>query len=470
MKRKLRAALVAASLAAVAFGAQAADMTFNAVLYAPGEKVDLHFEATERVPKSQLDGTVKVEGAQAGIELKYSKMEPALLFGGDVNSWVVWVIAPDGTLENLGELPVREDRSGSVKMSTKQLHFAMFVTAEPFPYVRVPSDLVAFVSQPVKAKQSTNSTFEFGNFRTEIKRDTESIAKMKYKDKTPVELQQARAAVQLLDRYGAEKYAQQPTRDARTALAQAEDALAGRVGKKENVPTLSQRTLTLANDALRETRKQVEAEQAAALEKKRQEQIAGLEKQSATAEQARAATAAELSDVQAQRTKLEADVARLAADRKTLEAERDKVAHERDQLQARLSGALGQVAEVDQTARGLVLNLSGEILFDVGKSMLKPDAKMRLAKLSGILLMMGDSHIDIEGHTDSTGSEETNLKLSRERAAAVGDFLVTQGIAQTRMTTKGLGPADPVASNDTAEGRAKNRRVEIVLANPATGG
>jgi peptidoglycan-binding protein ArfA len=84
--------------------------------------------------------------------------------------------------------------------------------------------------------------------------------------------------------------------------------------------------------------------------------------------------------------------------------------------------------------------------------------------------MMGDSHIDIEGHTDSTGSEETNLKLSRERAAAVGDFLVTQGIAQTRMTTKGLGPADPVASNDTAEGRAKNRRVEIVLANPATGG
>jgi outer membrane protein OmpA-like peptidoglycan-associated protein len=322
----------------------------------------------------------------------------------------------------------------------------------------------------VKAKQSTNSTFEFGNFRTEIKRDTESIAKMKYKDKTPVELQQARAAVQLLDRYGAEKYAQQPTRDARTALAQAEDALAGRVGKKENVPTLSQRTLTLANDALRETRKQVEAEQAAALEKKRQEQIAGLEKQSATAEQARAATAAELSDVQAQRTKLEADVARLAADRKTLEAERDKVAHERDQLQARLSGALGQVAEVDQTARGLVLNLSGEILFDVGKSMLKPDAKMRLAKLSGILLMMGDSHIDIEGHTDSTGSEETNLKLSRERAAAVGDFLVTQGIAQTRMTTKGLGPADPVASNDTAEGRAKNRRVEIVLANPATGG
>ena len=464
MKRKLRACIVAASLVAVAYGAQAAEMTFNAVLYAPGEKVDLHFEATERVPKAQLDGTIKVEGGQAGIELKYSKMEPALLFGGDVNSWVVWVIAPDGTLENLGELPVREDRGGNVKMSTKQLHFAMFVTAEPFPYVRVPSDLVAFVSQPVKAKQSTNSTFAFGNFRTEIKRDTESIAKMKYKDKTPVELQQARAAIQLLDRYDAEKYAVQPTRDARTALAQAEDALAGRVGKKENVPTLSQRTLTLANDALRETRKQIEAEQAAALEKKRQEQIAGLEKQTATAEQARAQTAAELTEVQAQRTKLEADVARLAADRKALEADRDKVAQERDHLQQRLSGALGQVADVEQTARGLVLNLSGEILFDTGKSALKPGAQMQLAKLSGILLMMGDSKIAIEGYTDSTGSEETNMKLSRERASAVGDFLQSQGIAGTRMTTTGLGPANPVAPNDTSEGRAKNRRVAIILA------
>src|SRR5262245_1521076 len=133
MTRKLRAGMIAACLVAVALGAQAAEtVTFNAVLYAPGEKVDLKFEATERVPKAQLDGTVKVEGAQAGIELKYSKMEPALLFGGDVNSWVVWVIAPDGTLENLGELPVRESRSGNVKMSTKQLQFAMFVTAEPF--------------------------------------------------------------------------------------------------------------------------------------------------------------------------------------------------------------------------------------------------------------------------------------------------------------------------------------------------
>ena len=86
--------------------------------------------------------------------------------------------------------------------------------------------------------------------------------------------------------------------------------------------------------------------------------------------------------MQRQRTQLEADVAKLAKDRKALEAERDRLAK-------RLSGALGEVAQVNETARGMVLNLSGEILFDTGKSKLKKEAEMRLAKLSGILLMMG---------------------------------------------------------------------------------
>src|SRR4029078_1169070 len=95
--------------------------------------------------------------------------------------------------------------------------------------------------------------------------------------------------------------------------------------------------------------------------------------------------------------------------------------------------------------------------------MLKTDAKVSRAKLAGILLMIPNANIQIEGHTDSTGSEDTNSKLSAARAQAVTDFLKSHGVEESRMVSRGLGPAQPVADNATADGRAKNRRVEIVV-------
>ena len=108
-------------------------------------------------------------------------------------------------------------------------------------------------------------------------------------------------------------------------------------------------------------------------------------------------------------------------------------------LAQRLSGALGKVSQVDQTARGLVVSLAGGILFDTGKSELKSDAKVTLAKLAGILMMVGDIKIQVEGHTDSTGSVETNDKLSNARAKSVMDFLAEQGVESPRMTSAGFG-------------------------------
>jgi outer membrane protein OmpA-like peptidoglycan-associated protein len=109
------------------------------------------------------------------------------------------------------------------------------------------------------------------------------------------------------------------------------------------------------------------------------------------------------------------------------------------------------------------VSLAGGILFPSGKSTLKPEAKVSLAKLSGILLMIPTTNIQVEGYTDSTGSAETNAKLSMDRATAVMDFLKSQGVEETRVTAAGLGPEKPVDTNDTPEGRAKNRRVEIVV-------
>ena len=97
------------------------------------------------------------------------------------------------------------------------------------------------------------------------------------------------------------------------------------------------------------------------------------------------------------------------------------------------------------------------------KAALKPSAQLNVAKLAGILLMMPALNLRVEGHTDSTGSDKVNMKLSADRAAAVKTLLVSMGIEETRIVSEGYASAMPIDTNDTKEGRAKNRRVEIIL-------
>jgi len=111
-----------------------------------------------------------------------------------------------------------------------------------------------------------------------------------------------------------------------------------------------------------------------------------------------------------------------------------------------------------------------DILFDLNKATLKPNTQVALAKLAGIVQLFPKINLRIEGYTDSTGTDEFNMRLSQERAESVRAFLAQQGVAGARMTTAGYGPKFPVADNATAEGRAKNRRVEIVLAEGAIQG
>jgi outer membrane protein OmpA-like peptidoglycan-associated protein len=114
------------------------------------------------------------------------------------------------------------------------------------------------------------------------------------------------------------------------------------------------------------------------------------------------------------------------------------------------------------------VNLS-DVLFDVGKSSLKPGAREKLAKISGIVVSHPGLKLEVEGHTDSTGSEEFNQTLSEQRANAVREFLIQQGVNQASVTARGFGESQPVASNDTAAGRQQNRRVEMVVSGDAIG-
>lgn len=104
-----------------------------------------------------------------------------------------------------------------------------------------------------------------------------------------------------------------------------------------------------------------------------------------------------------------------------------------------------------------------DVLFDVGKYDLKPDAQIKLARLAGIIQNYPRLHLAIEGHTDNTGSDESNVKLSQQRADAVRDFLIAQGLSAEAVSSIGMGKADPVADNSTSEGRQKNRRLEIIV-------
>ena len=155
--------------------------------------------------------------------------------------------------------------------------------------------------------------------------------------------------------------------------------------------------------------------------------------------------------------------------RATIEMERDMKdalrAEARDR-QAELYDALhqleGKYAHIQKTARGTILSLA-DVLFDFDKATLKRDVEFNLVKVATILNQFSEMQIAVEGHTDNIGTAEYNLDLSQRRAQAVHDFLLSQDVAEGRMSVTGYGLTRPVADNATDEGRQKNRRVDLVI-------
>ena len=141
---------------------------------------------------------------------------------------------------------------------------------------------------------------------------------------------------------------------------------------------------------------------------------------------------------------------------------------DREELRAKLLRQFNVIFATRDTARGLIVSLS-DVLFDSGKSTLRPVAREKLAKISGIVLAYPDLRLAIEGNTDSVGSDVMNQQLSEQRAGSVRDYLAKENIPSASMTSQGFGKTQPVASNDTAEGRQQNRRVELVVSGEVIG-
>ena len=152
------------------------------------------------------------------------------------------------------------------------------------------------------------------------------------------------------------------------------------------------------------------------------------------------------------------------------EAEREKqeAIAQKEAMRARLLAQLNQVLQTRDTARGLIVSMP-DVLFDFNKYTLKPEARERLARVSGIVLAYPDLKLQIEGYTDSIGSDEYNQTLSEKRAEAVRDYIVGAGVSMNNVAAQGLGKADPVADNTTAAGRKLNRRVEMIVSGDVIG-
>jgi outer membrane protein OmpA-like peptidoglycan-associated protein len=212
-----------------------------------------------------------------------------------------------------------------------------------------------------------------------------------------------------------------------------------------------------------QARAQAVAAQAEAERLQQEAQKAASEAAAAKAE-AEKARAASLADQQAaveqrQAAQADAEKARQAA---------AKAESEKADLRAQLLGQLNSILQTRDSARGLIVNMS-DVLFDTGSSTLKAGAREKLAKISGILLAHPGLMLQIEGHTDSVGSDAFNQQLSEQRSDSVRDFLAEQGVAPSSMSAHGFGKTQPVASNDNAEGRQRNRRVELVVNGDAIG-
>ena len=471
----------------------------------------IDFRGTELMPAARGEASVSSQMGSTKIETTLHHMTPAGQYGPEYMTYVLWGITPEGRANNLGEVVLEGDHAKLLSTTDLQA-FGLIVTAEPYFAVTQPSDVVVAENF---LRNDTAGTIEQVDAKFELLQrgqyvmNRSSYAPVKVNPKGPLQLSEAENAVEIARLAGAERYAADTFQKAQVDLKNAEDFLRSGHNRKES-ETNAREAAQMAEDAriitIRKMRDEElaseraaaasreAAEKAKAEESARQAQLEQQRRQEAEAEQ-RAANQAKQEALQAKmqaeqatqtavKERAEADAARAAAlaqqQAAQAEAERAKQAAqlsdqqrqqaeaEKTALRQRLLQQLNLILETRETQRGLIVNIS-DVLFDFNKYTLKPGAREKLAKVSGILLAYPGLKIQLEGHTDAIGTDEYNQTLSEQRATAVQTYMVSQGVPANMVTAIGLGKADPVASNDTPTGRQQNRRVDMVVSGSPIG-
>jgi outer membrane protein OmpA-like peptidoglycan-associated protein len=484
-------ALIAAGAALNTFGQIERPITGTqsalAISYPEGPSLSVKFKGTERLPKASGEAKVERKKGMTEIEIELDEMKPATYFGGDIATYVLWVVSPEGHTDNVGEFILQGNRS-KLNVTTPLETFGMFVTAEPHFLVDVPSRYVVLENtrptNNLTGKMLDTANIKYRGFDGVYNVTQETLLREpEAKGEIRSDVRQARVSLMLAERAGAEQFAADEYAKAREAWRKTAEAAEANVDKKI-LMTLGHETVRLAVEAekrakersfqaaLDSERKQ-RADEISSLktsieqtqsEAERAKLLARQKEMDLAMEQAARSAAQRQADEAARRAaEAEAKAAQLALAAGTAQQEAEKAKAERDAARARMRDALSAVVEVRETARGLIVNLP-DILFDFNQATLKAEAREKLSKVCGILTVAGGYNLSIEGHTDGVGSEEYNQKLSERRAESVKNYLSSCGMTNVAMESKGFGKSQPVATNDTAAGRQQNRRVEIVIA------
>ena len=484
--------------------------TAKAVNYRQGN-TRIDFKGTAYMPFAKGEARVENRSGRIALDVRLEKMEPASKFGPPFMTYVLWAITPEGNARNLGPLTLDRDRA-RLQVTTNFQSFALIVTAEPYYAVTVPSEIVALENE---VRPDTRGKVDLVDARYELFQrgywEEGKFTPLEMSNpKAPFEYYEAQNAMRIARWAQADKYAPESYQKAEAQIKQAEVYLGRKGNNTKPIQMVSREAAQFAEDARVVALKRIEEERlaneraaaakreaeeraarAAAEERQRQEEAARkqaeldrlmAEKQKAEAERQR--MAAELESARAAAAKAEADRARAEAqerERKAAEAARQaaeaarqaeeaarQALAEKQALRAALLERFNQILETRDTERGLVVNMA-DVLFDVGKFNLRQEAREKLARFSGIVLAYPTLRITVEGHTDSTGSDELNQRLSEQRANEVRNYLISQGLSREMISAEGFGKTMPIADNTTAAGRQKNRRVELIVSGEVIG-
>ena len=487
--------------------------------YRSGE-TPIDFRGTPLLPRAKGLAKVETKRGFSEIDAHFAALEPATKFGAEYLTYVMWAITPDGRSANLGEVLLNGDDS-KLHVTTDMQAFALIVTAEPYFAVSQPSDVVVLENdvrpETAGGVERVEAKYELLKRGSYVMNGNAAASGAGASDSTtPLELREARNAVDLARLIGADRYAAETFRKASRSLQDAEGY--HRRGEKKPAIMMARAAAQTAEDArLIALQRQVEQQTAAAndaaarrevdilararaeserAQKAESERTAAeearvraesaaerLAQEKAAAEQAVARSAQERAEADAQRAGAErakseaehatqalalqkalADAAREASDAEAARARSNAERAEQDkgELRARLREQLNIILQTRESARGLIVNMS-DVLFDSGKATLRPGAREKLAKVAGIVLAYPGLDLEVEGHTDNVGAADYNQDLSERRATAVRAFLMQQGVAMGSIVARGYGKEQPVATNDTAAGRQQNRRVELIV-------
>src|SRR5580700_6764824 len=468
-------------------------------------KVD--FQGTDLMPAAAGEARVESKRGTMRIVAEFSGLDRPTSFGTEYLTYVLWAISPEGRPVNAGEVLVGDNHRSKLDVTTDLQAFALIVTAEPYYAVRRPSNAVVLenIIRPdtVGATEAVDAKYELidrgGYIPTGYKFDPVIL-----NSKLPLEFFEARNAVRIAQSAGAERLAAESFAKAVHQMDEADAIATGRHESKKSLISVSREVVQTAEDAREialkhldqerleaerragshredvakdradaesDRRRNAESMTADAVRDRDEADRKNREAQAAAQQAAGAQANAEQArnDAQQQQRAAEADSDKNRAAAASAEADSDRnraaaassdaqlaqAVQDREDLRARLLQQFNLILETRDTARGLVVNMS-DVLFDSGKFTLRPLAREKLAKISGIVLAYPTLKLAIEGNTDSVGTEAFNQTLSEQRAQGVRSYLTRQGVPESSTTSAGFGKSQPIASNTTAEGRQQN--------------